>query len=172
MDLVWLASIQVDVCAVCKGVWFDNGELVDLPKRVTDQELAEAAAQMLRSFAKAETIRRPSYLPCPVCAGHLTRNTYRDVSGILTDQCRRCGTWVDNPSILRILQLIAEHRLPESEQAVPPRETPPPRPPIVDREDLVAALRPPLRLHGTGDSEGLMVLRVVWILLEILGYFL
>lgn len=43
----------------------------------------------------------------------MTRRNYRRVSGILTDHCERCGTWVDQASLVRILVLIADGRIPE-----------------------------------------------------------
>jgi Zn-finger nucleic acid-binding protein len=174
MDLAWLASIQVDVCPGCKGVWFDKGELVDLPKRLTGKELADAAAEMLGSYGKhAGVLHRGSYLRCPVCAGHLARQTYGEVSGILTDHCQRCGTWADRPSMLRILRLISDGRVPEVEERAERKETLRPRvEPVVDREDWLAAMMPPLRPRGTTGFDGSEAVELVWVLLRILAWFI
>ena len=47
----------------------------------------------------------------------MTRRNYRKVSGILTDHCEHCGTWIDHESIMRILQLVAANRIPELDRA-------------------------------------------------------
>ncbi len=171
-EFVWLASIQVDVCPACKGVWFDKGELVELPQRLTDKELADAAAEMLGRFPKpARFFRRPAYLQCPVCAGHMTRNNYREVSGILTDRCPSCGTWVDQPSITRILRLIAGGNLAEIDERAARREpTRPPVDPVIDRTDWRSAFQAPLSPADSPQSRRAdLAISVVWFLIDILG---
>jgi len=174
MDLVWLASIHVDVCPDCKGVWFDKGELVDLAKRMTDKELADAAAEMLGSYGKHDgVLRRASYLRCPVCAGHLARHNYREASGILTDHCPHCGTWVDRPSMLGILRLISDGRVPEVEERAERKKALRLQvEPVGDRKDWVAAMKPPVQPSSATGLDGSEAVEVVWILLKILAYFI
>jgi Zn-finger nucleic acid-binding protein len=114
MEMARLGSIEVDLCPACKGIWFDRGELVELPATLADPEKAAAAIEALGSLGSAgHGHHRPAYLQCPVCAKHMTRRNYRTVSGILTDHCERCGTWIDQGSIHRILQLVAANGLAE-----------------------------------------------------------
>jgi Zn-finger nucleic acid-binding protein len=122
-EFAWLANIQVDLCPVCKGIWFDRGELVELPVKLAEPEMARAALEALSDLGTVFTrINRPSYLQCPVCSKHMTRRNYRKVSGILTDHCEHCGTWIDHASIGRILQLIATNRISELDRVAAENE--------------------------------------------------
>jgi Zn-finger nucleic acid-binding protein len=113
-EIACLGRVEVDLCPVCMGIWFDRDELVELPTTLADPEMAKAAIEALGSLGNAaRNGHRPAYLQCPVCAKHMTRRNYRRVSGILTDHCERCGTWIDRESIQRILHLVAANRIGE-----------------------------------------------------------
>jgi len=168
-EFVRLASLQVDVCPACKGVWFDKDELVDLPRRLAGKELAEAAAEVLGQFAKHRFARPPSYLQCPVCAGHLARRNYREASGILTNHCSSCGTWVDQQGMVRILRLLAQGRLTEIDERAARRPAPRPAPELpADPASWPVALNRPLPAPAARDPDD--ALEIVWVLLEILDW--
>jgi Zn-finger nucleic acid-binding protein len=113
-DFAYLSTMQIDACASCGGVWFDRQELADLPARLSDYDLAQGAAEAFSALGdcslKPQSARR---LSCPICSGPLLRRVYRDASGIMTDHCERCGTWVSGPSMSRILEIIVSGDLPE-----------------------------------------------------------
>jgi hypothetical protein len=52
----------------------------------------------------------------------MTRRNYRRVSGILTDHCESCGTWIDHGSVQRILWVVATGRIPELDRLAATRE--------------------------------------------------
>jgi Zn-finger nucleic acid-binding protein len=111
-DVAQLAGIEVDVCPRCRGIWFDDGELVQLPDKLNTAELADSAAECLATGSQAAPGEpRPAYLPCPVCGQHMRRHNYRQASGILVDRCNGCGTWVDRESVRRIFDLLSSPHL-------------------------------------------------------------
>ena len=174
-EFAWLAGIQIDLCSGCKGVWFDDGELADLPGKVSDEALARGAADFLAGLPPATTIpERPSYLVCPVCAGHMAPRNYREVSGILTDRCDGCGTWVDHGNLVKILKLIASRQLADVD-----RRRTRPRPQARRTGEITGRVLPAVELpeegqaphDGAAPSTVGTVLETVYILLQILGMF-
>jgi Zn-finger nucleic acid-binding protein len=142
-EFACLAGIQVDLCPRCKGVWFDDRELAELPANLSNVDLAKAAAEFLLSLPPAARRRkRPAYLVCPVCAGHLAPRNFREVSGILTDRCDGCGTWVDHVNVLKILRLIASQQLDDVDRRAAWQRQ--------ERERNQAALREPRRQSISG----------------------
>lgn len=106
--------MQIDLCTRCKGVWFDDRELTELPNRLSDRDLAKGAAEFLAGLpTHTAPGKRSSYLVCPLCSGHMAQRNFREVSGILTDRCEGCGTWVDHDNLLKILRLVSSGQLPE-----------------------------------------------------------
>lgn len=149
-EFAWLATIQIDLCPACKGIWFDRGELVELPVKLTDPEMAEAALEALSNLGTAvKGIHRPSYLQCPVCSKHMTRRNYRKVSGILTDHCEHCGIWIDHESIVRILRLVAANQIPDLDRGAARSE----------REDAARAAGLAVRREQAEEAANLAKLR-------------
>jgi Zn-finger nucleic acid-binding protein len=174
-EFAWLAGIQIDLCSGCKGVWFDDGELADLPRKVTDLELARGAAELFAGLPPATTVPpRASYLVCPVCARHLAPRNYREVSGILTDRCDGCGTWVDHANLIKILKLIASKQLADVERRRTQMGSPIRRTGEVSGRLLPGAETPhwtPEMNRDAAPSTQGTVFVTVYLLLEILGMF-
>lgn len=77
-------SIDVDCCALCRGVWIDGAELSRASPR-----LGEVFGKR-RGYAASS---RPSGLACPRCDGALCEIGVNDVA---VDWCRVCfGVWLD-----------------------------------------------------------------------------
>ena len=162
--LVQLASITVDVCGHCAGLWLDKDEVAQLPEALSDEEMREAAQSTLAALRGSHATPRPApYLACPVCARMMTRHNYLQVSGIMLDRCAEHGTWLDHSHAQRLLELLDGTRITEL------RET--------AREAEKDALDRRLRKLESGQRAQLARLERVsrrqhWhVMLDVLGFF-
>ncbi|HEX7508311.1 MAG TPA: zf-TFIIB domain-containing protein [Polyangia bacterium] len=173
-EFAYLGDIQIDLCPGCDGVWFDDGELTALPGKVSDRELAKGAVEFLTGLPPvAGHTRRSSYLQCPVCASHLAPRNYCEASGILTDRCDGCGTWVDHDNLIKILNLISSAQLADVNRRAAQlrREQRPadvmvgrPWPSTMGMDNTTPVPIPP-------SSELRVAAGLVGILLDVLGFF-
>jgi membrane associated rhomboid family serine protease/Zn-finger nucleic acid-binding protein len=76
--------VQIDVCPVCMGAWFDHGELDTL-----SGELEDVSAVLAPEA-------RPSTRPCPHGHGPLVEQRLPGIISTPVDRCRTChGIWLD-----------------------------------------------------------------------------
>lgn len=105
-------GIELDLCEICAGIWFDMGEL----RRLMDSEP--------HALIKAEDRVKPAGDPrpdrsdaprlCPRCRLPMQPYRYMHASFIWLDGCERCsGIWADEGE----LQLIEEWLLNRSQRA-------------------------------------------------------
>lgn len=122
----------VQACPTCGGAWVD---------RPTLDELVRGAAAVAEARGTTEPIPRRAiedpvvYRKCPSCAQMMHRRNFGRVSGVIVDECRRCGTWFDEGELEAVLNFVRagglalaqahEQREAEREAA---RRTPPPSP--------------------------------------------
>ena len=82
-----IEDIFIDYCPICRGLWFDNGELTALlSKSVNREELTGSSEQNPRynTFTKY----------CPDCSRKLSREIC--ANNLLLDLCESChGIWLD-----------------------------------------------------------------------------
>ncbi|MGK3991080.1 cytochrome P450 [Sorangium sp. So ce136] len=111
-------GIIVDLCAACRGIWLDNGEV---PYFATDPDAFSGALR--RGLREA----RLTGLECPRCHGGLEEGAVD--SGLLVERCTRCqGLWLE-PDRLggAVVMPIASAASPGCDAAVPLSE---PRAPV------------------------------------------
>jgi Zn-finger nucleic acid-binding protein len=85
-------AVTLDLCQKCRGLWFDVGEL----RKVEDVRLDLIAI-------KGQAPAPP--LPCPRCTGTLREGKLRG-SGLLLDECERCGgVFLDAGELRRLQEL-------------------------------------------------------------------
>ncbi len=85
MYVVEHADIELDVCALCASVWFDDGEL--------DLLLGgEAPRGLVPADAPGEQARA-----CPRCRKAMVKMNIGPVGGVTIDVCEHaaCGLWFD-----------------------------------------------------------------------------
>jgi Zn-finger nucleic acid-binding protein len=91
------STIEVDSCANCNGIWFDQGELTDLEK-VTAPVLIE-----IRNIPSEHD--QLTAMNCPKCEHHPRMNKaehYRDEK-VIIDVCESCkGIWLDGGELAAI----------------------------------------------------------------------
>jgi Zn-finger nucleic acid-binding protein len=87
----------VDRCLKCHGIFFDPGELEsvldDSVSKVYEVDYPRLAA--LVEEEGIEELRNVTYLKCPDCKKFMNRKAYGARSGVIVDQCRDHGVWLD-----------------------------------------------------------------------------
>ncbi len=100
-------KIDVDRCACCHGIFFDPGELEQLLEassgkiRWVDRDRLDA---LVREETHAEDFKSIQYVKCPDCSQLMNRKAYGAMAGVVTDQCRQHGIWLDGGELHRLLK--------------------------------------------------------------------
>lgn len=100
METVNISGVEIDFCRNgCKGVWFDNYELIKL------DELHEGQGPILEEILTAPPVddTRSEKLICPRCDVALRRRKYRSGSSVEIDNCYSCnGIFLDSGELAMI----------------------------------------------------------------------
>ncbi len=103
-------GVLVDTCDGCHGEWLDKAEITRINKArdvvfsAEDQAKIEGAKQaVFKEVAQAQ-----KSLICPRCNVAMNTFNYAYDSGVMIDQCSKCGgTWLDDQE-LEAIQIIME----------------------------------------------------------------
>lgn len=98
-------SLHIDRCASCFGLFFDAGEIETL----LDSAVAPVVTVNLEWLGNINLDRYPKnatvkYLKCPVCKTLMNRVIYGYRSGVVIDQCKSHGIWLDGGQISHLLE--------------------------------------------------------------------
>ncbi len=85
--VVEFEKIELDLCAECQGIWFDQGEL--------DLLLGTSDASALVDAESQEPSRH-----CPLCRRHMNKVNIGPGRRVLIDSCPDgCGLWFDKDEL-------------------------------------------------------------------------
>lgn len=108
---VKMGSVEVDECASCKGIWFEQNELRQA-KDEADPDLNWmdfGLWQHAKEFAS-----KPSSLSCPSCSIPLVSLKYGD-SAVCVEICPSCkGTWLEKGEFKKILDSMEKELVSKS----------------------------------------------------------
>jgi len=105
IDLRLGGKYYIERCTDCLGLFFDPGELEALlDKTVT--HVYEIDRQRLDEIqgAKRSCEYPLGYIDCPVCKKLMNRINFGSRSGVIADQCRQHGLWLDGGELRQILE--------------------------------------------------------------------
>jgi Zn-finger nucleic acid-binding protein len=95
---------QVHGCQGCGGAWVD--------RRTLDTIIAEARAQA-RNVDPSAVPRKTMalddvvvYRPCPRCSERMNRRNFGRYSGVVVDECSRCGTYFDVGELAGVVAFV------------------------------------------------------------------
>lgn len=99
-------AFVIERCRSCLGLFFDSDELdhvvrekIGAASRVDRTRLARILAEELPP-RNAEV----RYIKCPSCRALMNRRTYGARSGVVVDECRDHGIWLDGGELRQILK--------------------------------------------------------------------
>lgn len=116
--------LQIERCEHCFGLFFDPGEVEALLESMV-QPVFSANKILLSNINKDryQSNRPVKYMECPVCRNIMNRIAFGYKSGVVVDQCRAHGVWLDGGEITHLLewrkaggQLLHEQRQHEQQQ--------------------------------------------------------
>ena len=110
-------GVQIDVCPVCSGAWFDLGEIEQVVN-ATRTEARDGVFEATPADVPTPPPRQRAYVKCPECGTIMNISNWERPSGILVDACRQHGVWLDGGEIARIRSWAAS--TPEGPPAPPP----------------------------------------------------
>jgi len=154
-----VGGVPVNECPSCNGLWVLGDQFEQLVARAVDAaRKAEtgALARPARRSGGNPAVQRVRYRKCPVCEAFMQRRNYRTCSGVILDQCKGHGTWLDADELERIAGFILANR------GVPPEPEPRPTAPT----DLVREYRYGSVTDPAGGGLGRTVLGLLATLLK------
>jgi Zn-finger nucleic acid-binding protein len=94
MEVEVQRGVEIHRCIGCAGLWLDPGELesmVDEPRHVQPD-----VARLREGMKEVEVPRGPvRYRKCPRCTQVMSRRNFGSHSGVIVDECRTHGLYLD-----------------------------------------------------------------------------
>jgi Zn-finger nucleic acid-binding protein len=105
VDLQLGGKFLIERCERCLGLFFDPGELEALLERT----VTNVRAIDLQRLNEVQNVKRNSeypvsYIDCPVCKRLMNRVNFGTRSGVIADQCRDHGMWLDGGELRQIME--------------------------------------------------------------------
>ena len=102
---------QLDRCSRCEGLWLEPEKF----KVLTSEFDVYRDDSSDPNFIKKPTPKAESYLPCACCNKLMTRQNFKNISGVIIDLCIGCGIWLDKGELKQIRSFIASGGLDQSQ---------------------------------------------------------
>lgn len=98
-------TFAVERCPTCYGLFFDPGEV----QAFLEASVAPAFSinhQGIQNIGRerANRDRRVRYIQCPECGKHMNRVNFGATSGVIMDQCKAHGVWLDNGELIQLME--------------------------------------------------------------------
>ncbi len=90
-------------CPDCFGLFFDPGELEALLE-TSVQNVFRIDYQALSAAVEAQGPRTVRYARCPTCTTVMNRVNFGSRSGVIVDQCRDHGVWLEGGELRQLLE--------------------------------------------------------------------
>ena len=95
----------IERCKTCFGLFFDPGEIETLLEssvsHVFDINLKLIKSINKDRYKKNQQIK---YVKCPVCRVLMNRVNFGRRSGVIVDQCKKHGIWVDSGEVTHLME--------------------------------------------------------------------
>ena len=117
MALRALDGLVIHECPTCHGMWAPEDRFDRLVQRAIDvrRQRATAGAMIEPRVSGATPTTAVKYRRCPVCEALMNRLNFRKRSGVILDECRRHGTWLDAHELEQIAGFILSGGLAEAQ---------------------------------------------------------
>lgn len=96
-------GFTLDVCLKCKGIWFDDGELIGFAEALEGEVESVDKVTLFKPRKAVGEKELPSVRSCPHCNVTMKQFNYAYDSNIFLDRCPQCGgVWTDAGEIQRV----------------------------------------------------------------------
>jgi Zn-finger nucleic acid-binding protein len=105
VDLQLGEKFLIERCPRCLGLFFDPGEL----EAFLETAVTRVHAIDPQRLNEVQNVKRSgeypvSYIDCPVCRRLMNRVNFGTRSGVIADQCREHGIWLDGGELRQIME--------------------------------------------------------------------
>jgi len=105
IELQLNGTIQIDRCSDCFGLFFDAGKI----ELVLEQAVSDVYDINVRQLDninsdRFQTDKPVKYIKCPECQHFMLRRVFGYRSGVIIDQCKSHGIWLDSGEITHLLE--------------------------------------------------------------------
>jgi len=112
-----IGHFVVDECPSCSGMWvgakaFDGIVRQQAQRGKEEYRRGQGTSPVLSKLDRSQTKVR--YMKCPACGQHMSRRNFMRASGVLVDECRADGVWLDCDELGRIGAYLASGGLEHS----------------------------------------------------------
>jgi Zn-finger nucleic acid-binding protein len=98
------SEAQIHGCRGCGGAWVDRrtlDEMIAWAKAHANHHRGDAVKR--QTMAAPETVH---YRPCPSCRHRMNRRNFGRYSGVVVDECRKCGTFFDAGELEGVIAFV------------------------------------------------------------------
>lgn len=104
IDLKLNGTFLIERCEQCFGLFFDPGEIEILLESSVSNVFA-INTQLLRNINKERYQHKQiKYVKCPVCQVLMNRVNFGHRSGVIIDQCKKHGIWLESGEITHLME--------------------------------------------------------------------
>jgi Zn-finger nucleic acid-binding protein len=111
-------AFAVERCPTCFGLFFDPGEVQAFLQASVAPAFVVNYQQIVNINRERGGQNRPvRYIKCPECGQVMNRVNFGASSGVVMDQCKAHGVWLDNGELIHLMewrraggQILAEQR--------------------------------------------------------------
>jgi Zn-finger nucleic acid-binding protein len=102
-----VAGIAVNECPGCHGIWVAGDHFDALVKRAAKRREERSPTADAPRHARGNPLERGvRYRRCPECDQFMLRSNYKRSSGVILDECRAHGTWLDADELEQVAGFI------------------------------------------------------------------
>lgn len=109
---------SIERCERCFGLFFDVGEVQAFLEASVSPTFAINLKEIANINDERTRANQPiSYKKCPECGVLMNRKNFAAMSGVVVDQCKEHGVWLDNGELIHLMewkkaggQLLAEQK--------------------------------------------------------------
>ena len=100
-------QVELDQCKTCQGLFFDPGELDTILEGIEKQAHTVDHRQLMTLIEQetpTDDFANVAYAPCPDCGKLMNRRNFGQKSGVVIDDCREHGIWLDGGELRRLIR--------------------------------------------------------------------
>lgn len=98
-------KVEIDRCNDCFGLFFDSGKIELLLEHAVS-DVYDINIKQLDNInsERYQVDKQVKYIKCPSCQNFMLRRVFGYRSGVIIDQCKNHGIWLDSGEITHLLE--------------------------------------------------------------------
>jgi Zn-finger nucleic acid-binding protein len=97
-------SFAVERCPTCFGLFFDPGEVQAFLESTATPAFTVNYQEIVNINRERASQNPVRYVKCPECGKFMNRVRFATSSGVVVDQCRAHGVWLDNGELIHLME--------------------------------------------------------------------